>query len=380
MSLISNISRGKLGKMLAVLLIGGSFSAFVAVRLTAQALPQKMESRALPVRTTVVTIEPGYFAKRSFTGRAVAGRTSKMAFELGGTIAEVNVDLGSLVKKGETLAKLDTARLLARKNQLLAERDEAEATLNLAKRTLKRAQDTFKQGHASAQRLDEAEANAISLEARLKRLDASIETLEVDIAKSSIKAPFDGTVTARMLDEGTVVTGGTSLLELTEATRMEAHIGMPPKHALAVKNGAKFELRNGHRKTITGATVRSVVPVITSQTRTMMVTFDVPANSVSSGELVSAIVQDWQEASGAWLPLRALSSDVRGLWRVNKVIDKTTNPHVTFENVQILYSDKNRAFVTGTLSNGDIIISDGIARLAPGQRVRLDQNTKNTQG
>jgi len=380
MSKKKKFSQSTFFKALGFLLIAGSFSAFVGARLTAQSLPQKMESRALPVRTTVVAIEPGYFTRRSFTGRAVAGRTSQMAFELGGTIAAVNVDLGGIVKKGDILARLDTARLLANKNQLLAERAEAEATLNLANRTLKRAQDTFRQGHASAQRLDEAEANAISLDARLKRLDASIETLEVDLAKSSIKAPFSGTITARMLDEGTVVRGGTALLEITEATRMEAHIGMPPEHALAVKNGAKVELRDGNRKIINGATIRSLVPVITSQTRTMMVTFDVPADRVSSGELVSAIVQDWQEVSGAWLPLRALSSDVRGLWRVNKVINTSNDPHVTFENVQILYSDKSRAFVTGTLSNGDIIISDGIARLAPGQRVRLDQNQAKTQG
>jgi len=380
MSMKLTVSRQTLLKTISFVAVVALFSAFVAMRLTAQNLPQKMQSRALPVRTTTITIEPGYYARRSFTGRAVAGRTSQMAFELRGTISAINVDLGSTVKAGAVLARLDTARLLANKNQLLAEHDEVGATLNLATRTLKRAQDTFKQGHASAQRLDEAEANAISLKARLKRLDASLETLDVDISKASIKAPFDGTITARMLDEGTVVQGGTALLELTESTRMEAHIGMPPEHALAVKNGAKIELRNGHRATIEGATVRSMVPVITGQTRTMMVTFDVPANLVSSGELVSAIVQDWQETTGAWLPLRALSSDVRGLWRVNKVLNLQGDPYVSFENVQILYSDSNRAFVTGTLSNGDIIIADGIARLAPGQRVRLDQNSDKTQG
>lgn len=373
-------SRENLLKTIGLLIVVGLFTAFVAIRLTAQTLPQKMQSRALPVLTTSIKIEPGYFARRSFTGRAVAGRTSKMAFELGGTINLINVDLGSSVREGAILAELDTARLVANKRQLLAERDETEATLNLANRTLKRAQDTYKQGHTSAQRLDEAEANAISLAARLNRLDASLESLEIDITKSKIIAPFAGTITARMLDEGTVVDGGMPLLEITEDSRMEAHIGMTPEHALAVKNGAKIELRNGRRKMIKGATVRSVVPVITGQTRTMMVTFDLPANHVASGELVSAIVQNWQETVGAWVPLRALSSDVRGLWRVYKVSNAGNDPRVSFENVQILYSDANRAFVTGTLSNGDIIIADGIARLAPGQRVRLEQNPIETQG
>jgi len=379
MSMTLKFPRSTALKAIGFLLIAGSFSAFVAVRLTAETPLQPMQSRALPVRTTTVEIVPGYFSSRSFTGRAVAGRTSKLAFELGGTISAVNVDLGSSVKAGSLLARLDTARLQANKQQLMAERDEVEATLNLANRTLKRTQETFKEGHASAQHLDEAEANAISLTARVKRLNASLQALEVDITKSSIKAPFDGTITARMLDEGTVVSGGMALLEITENARMEAHIGMPPEHAYAVQNGAKIELKNGHREKIEGATLRSIVPFITGQTRTMMVTFDVPADLVSSGELVSAIVQNWQEATGAWLPLRALSSDVRGLWRVYKVVDADGDPHVSFENVQILYSDTDRAFVTGTLSNGDIIIADGIARLAPGQRVHLDLNTDKTQ-
>lgn len=374
-----SLSKPTMVKAISFFLVAGLFSSFVAIRLTAQTPPQPMQSRALPVRTTIVKIEPGYFARRSFTGRAVAGRTSKMAFEQGGTIKNINVDLGTKVTKGMVLAELDTARLAANRNQLEAERDEVKASLNLAKRTLVRAQNTFKQGHASAQRLDEAEANAISLEARLKRLDASLETVDVDIAKSSIKAPFDGTITLRFLDEGTVVAGGTALLEITEDTRMEAHIGMPPEHAIAVQKGAKVELRNGHRGIIEGASVRSIVPVIEGNTRTMLVTFDIPATSVSRGELVSAVVQNWQETTGAWLPLRALSSDVRGLWRVYKVVTQTGDPYVRFENVQILYSNSDRAFVTGTISNGDVVISDGIDRLAPGQRVRLNLPATNKQ-
>jgi len=100
----------------------------------------------------------------------------------------------------------------------------------------------------------------------------------------------------------------------------------------------------------------------------MMVTFDLPSGSAARGELVTAVVRDWQEAEGSWLPLRALSSDVRGLWRVYKIVDGPDGPQVRFENVQILYTDDNRVYVTGTISNGDRIIADGIERLAPGQR------------
>ncbi|WP_417460279.1 efflux RND transporter periplasmic adaptor subunit [Kordiimonas sp.] len=365
------IQRTQAYKLIGFLAVAGVIATMVAVRSPAQNTADSGLSRALPVRTVEVTIEEGYRARRTFTGRAVPGRVSAMAFELGGTVAKINVDLGSTVKTGDVLAELDTARLQAQRAQLLAEKDEVAASLDLAERTFKRAQETFKQGHASAQRLDEAEANAISLRARFKRLEATVAALDVDIDKASIKAPFSGVITSRMLDEGVVVSAGKTLLELSEDSHMEAHIGMPPEYAAAMAGGAPVELRGGRRQMIEGATVRAIVPSIEGQTRTMMVTFNLPANAASRGELVTAVVSDWQNSTGAWLPIRALSSDVRGLWRVYKVIDGGEGPHVRFENVQVLYTDTNRVFVTGTISNGDRIITDGVERLAPDQRVTL---------
>lgn len=378
---LSNPKITRLAKPVGVLLVAGIISSVAAMRLTAGPKEDDGLSRALPVRTVEATIEPGYHARRTFTGRAIPGRISRMAFELGGSVEAIHVDLGTVVNKGDTLAELDTARLQAQKAQLEAEADEVMARLDLAQRTLKRAQETFAKGHASAQRLDEAEAQAIALKANQKRLEAALAALDVDLAKSSILAPFDGVITARMLDEGTVVGAGTTILEVSENNRMEAHIGMPPEYATAAQNGAPVELRGGRRQTIDAATLRSVVPAIEGQTRTMMVTFNLPEGSASRGELITAVVDDWQESEGAWLPLRALSSDVRGLWRVYKVIDGPKGPHVRFENVQILYTDANRVFVTGTISNGDKVISDGIERLAPGQRVTIiPASTSNSRG
>jgi len=352
-------------------------ASIISLKLTHNAVADNKEPRALPVHTVTVKIDSGYYARRSFTGRAVTGRKSNIAFELNGTLKTVEVDTGSTIKKGDLIATLDTDRLEANKRRLIAEKSETASNLDLAERTLVRVKKTFQQGHASAQSMDEAEASAISLQARLQRLEASIAAQDVDLAKAHVRAPFSGVITNRLLDEGTVVTAGTPIIELAEIERMEAHIGFPPDYAKAIINGSSIELRNGKRKIIENVSVRSMVPVIEGQTRTMMVTFDLPSGSVSEGELINAVVKDWQESTGAWLPLRALSSDVRGMWRVYKVVTQTNPAHVEFENVQILYSEANKAFVTGTISEGDIIIADGLERLAPGQLVTLSSHNKN---
>lgn len=355
----------------ALVVAGLTFTLSSSQNLLAQTAAESGLSRAMPVRTATVKLENGYFARRTFTGRALPGQTSQLSFELAGTLVHVGADIGSVVSKGDTLAALDTSRLEAQKHQIEAEHAEAEANLNLAERTLARTKDTFAKGHTSAQRLDEAEAQAIALTARVARLSASLESLNVDLAKARLTAPYDGVITARNLDEGSVVAPGQALFEISETGTMEAHVGLPPEYARAVEDGAPFTLLDNRRKPIEGAVLKSFVPVITGQTRTMMLTFDLKAGSAARGELITAVVNDWQEDTGTWLPLRALSADVRGLWRVYKVHDGANGLQVGFENVQILYTDGNRVFVTGTLTDGDRVISEGLHRLAPGQRVEI---------
>jgi RND family efflux transporter MFP subunit len=370
--MLNKVDKSKIALSLGLIAL---VSVPFAFRLTAEEPVEASATRVLPTNALMVNIEEGYFAKRTFTGRAVAGRVSSLAFEVGGTLTDIKVDLGAKVAKGDTLATLDNSLLAARRAELLADRDEATANLDLAKRTLTRVERTFKQGHTSAQRRDEAEANTIALKARVARLEAAIKSMDTDIARTVLKAPFDGTVTLRAMDEGTITGAGQMVLELSEDARLEAQIGMPTKFATNLPNGTPYSLLDANREPIAGTQIRSVVPVIDGTTRTMMVSFDLPQNAVARGELITAVVQDWQATEGAWVPMRALSADVRGLWRLYKIMDGPDGPSVKFENVQVHYSTKGQAFVSGTISDGDVIVSDGVAKLAPGQRVSVLNST-----
>jgi RND family efflux transporter MFP subunit len=343
----------------------------LSMGLQAQSDPAVASVRSLPVLTTVVNMDTSYKVSRSFTGRAIARRTSSLSFEVSGTLEGVTVDYGSLVKKGDKLASLDKARLTAQQNQTLAEREEVIANLNLAEKTWVRTKETFDRGHTSAQRLDEAEANTIALKARSRRLDAALKSIQIDLGKHTIHAPYDGVITSRMSDEGSVINAGKPILEIIENSIIEAHVGMPAEFATAANIAEQVRLFRADGALIDGFTIKSVVPTLNGQTRTMLVTFNLPHGVASHGELINAIIKDTITADGAWIPLRALSSDVRGLWRVYKVFQDANGHYVRFENVQILYTDGDRVYVTGTIADGDIIIADGLKRLAPKQRVRL---------
>ncbi len=329
----------------------------------------------MPVKVTTVKMQDSFEEWRSFTGRATSGRTSPLALEMAGKLTAVHVDIGANVKKGQALATIDTARLKAVKQQIMADKADISANLMLAKSTLKRAKKTFTQGHLSEQHYDEANTQVTSLASKLTRAEANLTAINVDLDRSIIKAPYDGVITQRHADEGRVIPAGTPILTITEINRMEAHIGIQPLLAQKIANGSKFRLINSARETIKGS-VRAVVPVIEGVTRTVLITFDLGANEAADGELITVLIRNELKATGAWVPIRALAADVRGLWRLYKV---NADNKITFENVQILYSEKENAFVSGTISDGDRIVSSGISKLAAGEAVKIVNLTTNSQ-
>lgn len=354
----------KAGFLLAIL----AFSSVFAVRIFAQSNEKTAPlPSAIVVSTDVVQVTDSYNRSRSFTGRATAKRRSRLGFEMVGTLESIIADDGDKFIKGDILASLDTSRLQAKLQQLKAQKAEITANLRLAKNTYARVEKTKQQGHASAQLLDEAYSKLMAAKARGNAQDAAIKGLEIDLAKSVITAPFDGVITARLVDEGTIISGGVVVFDVIEAGQIEAKIGVSPAIAQHMNANTSFKLKNGLRQQING-TFKNTVASIQGQTRTMLATFDLQSD-VADGEIITLVINDPIKLRGAWVPIRALSSDVRGLWRLYKIVNGDYGPEVHFENVQLLHTSGDMAYVSGSFSDGDIIIREGVDKLAKGQRV-----------
>ena len=85
-----------------------------------------------------------------------------------------------------------------------------------------------------------------------------------------------------------------------------------------------------------------------------------------SGDLVSLTVDIPIQVQGAWVPISALASGVRGLWTLY-VVDN--NQTIQTRLVSITYADENKAFVSGAVNQGDLVVVSGIHRLVPQQKV-----------
>ncbi|GGK20080.1 efflux RND transporter periplasmic adaptor subunit [Salinarimonas ramus] len=342
-------------------------------RADARAQAARAEPEPLPVSVTRLVRETGYVVEDRYLGRLEPAREADLAFERPGLVVEVLVEEGARVAQGALVARLDTAALDAERTRLLAQRDQIAASLDLARRTLARQRELGEAGHASSQRLDEARLSAELEAARLAEVDAAIARLDVDIAKTALHAPYAGTIAARAVDEGTVVSAGTPVVRLLETEAPRARVGLSQEAASALAVGDRATLVVAGREV--PARVLALRPDLARDTRTVtaLLAPERPVD-VAFGASVELRLPRRIEEPGFWLPVAALSEGRRGTWSVLVAEAGEAEPaRIVREAVEVLHVVDDRAFVRGTLRPGAALVAGGTHRLAPGQAVLVAQ-------
>lgn len=412
-----------------ILLLGLGFvlgQKFQPQQLTfkpATAQNQNRQTNILPVKTTIIEPIQSYSTSRTYTGEVTALRTSEVGFERGGKLIQVLVEEGDRLKAGTSLAKLDTANLEAQRQGLTAQKAQAEAVLaelengarseqikaaeasvkdfqqqlELEKLKSDRREYLYTEGAIAREQLDEIAFNRKALKERLanaqsrlnelkngtrieqidaqqaavNRLDAEIADLDITLAKSILNAPFDGVVSARNLDEGTVVEAGQAILRLVENTQPEVKVGVPVSVATQMQPGSNQEVEIGGANY--RARVDSILPEVDSATRTRTVVLKLAptaSNKVAPGEIARLAVAQTNPTQGYWLPIEALVKGDRGLWSCFAVVaTNSQNKQVNLRSVELLTIQGDRVLVRGMLQPGDLIVTNGTHRLVPGQLV-----------
>jgi len=329
--------------------------------------------RVLPVRTVAVERAEAYSILRQYTGQWEAARTSQLGFELGGTLLELNVEEGETIPSGALLARVDTLRLDARKAEIKAALAEARAGRDLAESTFTRIAEAAARGAVSDQRRDEAAQELALREATLARVEAQLVSVETDLDKAILRAPFAGTVTKRWVDEGQVVGAGSPVLTLQETEAWELRVGLSARQAAQINVGETVMI-NHRGESLEGMIVR-VLPARDGATRTVDVIVQprIRMDFLRAGDLATVGFARTQTQDGVWLPLSALTEDVRGLWATYVTMPTETPGEYRLErrSLTVQHLAEGRAFVSGPLVQGELVVAEGLHRIVSDQRVRL---------
>lgn len=359
--------------LVGVLAVGLTIGTTQQIAANSVRITQGEDRPPLTVATIPVVMQNSYDIPQSFLGQVEPQQEADLGFELSGKVEHIYVDEGDYVTKGSLLAELDRRVTLARLKQLRASRDALQAQLELAELTETRQQALADRSFASQQRADEARLAVTELKARLAGADAAITETEVQLQMAEIRAPFDGRISARYVDDGTRVTASAPVIDLLAEDAPRLRIGISSTLANSLTPGDQFEAWiDGQAYKVQLDGLRSDLDPVTRTISAMFTLEPVAAQTKAPafGSVVRLQTLRTVQDQGLWLPLSALTEGPRGLWTVYIVADAENGQVVAREAVELLYADETRAFVRGAFQPGQEVIADGPHRVAVGQYVQ----------
>lgn len=246
-------------------------------------------------------------------GSVHAQTTGTLSGKLMGTVKRVQVREGDRVKQGDILVVLDDRQVTAHLEQAqaglaearqaesaaLSARDEARAGADLAQATYQRYLRLKEEESASRQEFDEVEARHRQAEAalartgamveaarrRIQQAEAAVSSASVSRKDATILAPYDGTVTAKMVEVGDLAAPGTPLVVLEKKGGYRADLVLPENHLQAVRLGQKLKVGiSALEDRVLEGVIETIVPSADRQSRSFLVKVTLPRDdSVRSG-------------------------------------------------------------------------------------------------
>lgn len=285
--------------------------------------------------------------------------------EYNGKLVSIYVKEGQSVKKGALLAKIDDAGL---KEQL----DQIELQLNLAETTFERTERLWNQKIGSEMMYLEAKTR---YEAQKKQL----AQMRRQLAKTKIYAPFNGTIDQVFANQGAnVAPGVTPILRIVNLNSMYVEADVPENYLTSVTKGSKavVEIPVLGQSQITS--IRQTGSYIQPSNRTFRVEapLDNPNGDIKPNLVAKLNIIDYTNPEALMVPRRILRQNAEGVYFVFALSNSEgENSYAAEQRFVELGKSKNEMIeITQGISQGDLLIDEGVSLLEPNQKVkRIEQ-------
>jgi RND family efflux transporter MFP subunit len=325
------------------------------------------EDRSLRVRALKVVIEP-QARRASLTGEFRARYQSDLAFRVGGRIATRRVDVGDHVAAGDVLAVLDTQEQMADIEAAKATLRSAEATLKQASSNVSRIERLVESQAASQQEFDDAKAAFLTAQGSVDIGKSTILTAEGRLAYTEIRADAPGIIIARNAEAGQVVNAAQTVFTLAYDGEREAVFDVFQTHVAEKPVDGQIDITLVSNPSIqTVGFVREIAPAIDETNGTVRVKVGIssPPPQMSLGSPVIGFAR-FPPRNLAELPWTAMSrqGDDPAVWVIDPVTSTASSRVVTIDRFM-----SGKILISSGLSTGDLVVTDGVQLIRPGQRV-----------
>lgn len=346
-----------------------------------QAGGQQRPAELRPIRTLTVDAKP-ITDDRHAIGEVRPRYESDLSFRVPGKLLSRLVDVGGWVKRGDTLAILDTQDYQNRPRSVEADVSSAESALINAQGTEARQAKLLKDGWTPKATYDGTLHNLQAAEARLKAAKANLDLTRDQLNYTTLRADFDGVITAVGAEAGQNVNAGQMVVKLA---RPDDKDGVFNITETALPQGSNTQLDvivwpfSDPDLAVEGV-VREGSPVAdpTTRTYTVRVSLKNPPSHIRFGMSIGGRLKGEAKLAIA-LPLTALfeKSGSPAVWMFDP-----QSSSLALRPISVARYEANTVVVAGGLEKGEIVVTAGVNTLRLGQKVRLAEATlvgSNTQ-
>lgn len=340
----------------------------------AEAQPVTSEPRIMQLHPSeVFTVErTDLTAALNFTGTIQPAQSADISAQVSGIATAVNVQSGQSVQAGQILAQIDIRDLELQLRQQQATRDSTEVQLEAAEQTLERTRSSAERGITPQSTLDTAIAEVDQLRATLGSLQSQVEQVQTNIERATIRAPFSGTVSARMVEPGQVVSSGSVLFSIVDLSRITVDALVPLSGAAQVEIGQTATLSvQGLNDMEFQARVDRISPVAVEGTRsiTVYLTLENPNASLRGGMFVTGQVVTASSPDALSVPQRALLGEEDARYVLVIADGELVRKDVEVTEV---WSRLDRVEIASGIEDGDAVVAMPLSGLEAGQPVAIE--------
>ena len=351
------------------------------VLVLAGCAPDEPPAEALrAVRTAEVRYDRASEANR-YVGTVQSRHEVDQAFRVGGKIAQRKVDVGQSVRDGDVIGVLDDVdyRLAeeAARQQLIASTAQARQ----AESDRKRLEALKLDGSVSASDEEQAQTRAQQTKAAAEADERKLELARNRLKYTVLRAPRSGVVTAVRFEVGQVVGEGQPVVSIANPGEPEIVADVPEDH-LGTFKGARYKawLAAAPDKTFE-VVLRELAPQAAAQTRTYRARLK-PATPrpLPLGATATLVVERVAQSAGqaaAAIPAAAITQDESepAVWVVRPA---DTEPVGTVHLTRVaVHGYRNDEVLISGLPAGELVVTAGVQKMAPGLRVALPRAAPN---
>jgi len=312
------------------------------------------------IAVTAEVVKFGEFKlDKIYNGTFEPNKEAKLMFELPGKISKINYEVGEYVSNGSVIANLDMELLKLQKEQ-------AELQVSALENDFKRYKTLLEEEAVQLVQFEK-------IETAYKTAQVQLKTINEQIRKSSLKAPFNGIITMKFIEIGTVTAPQMPVVQLSDVSKLRMTIQVPENEIKYFKMNETVDIKTdlSSDKIYEGKVV--VISGKSDMAHNFMVQVEILNSDlqIKAGTFGYVFKRMNTMQKQISIPISALFGS-----SIMPKVYVVENEKAILKEIEVLDKNNNFAAVKSGLKEGDIVVTSGFINLSDGKNVLIKNNSE----